>query len=394
MSTRRRLFSRRALLVGCGGVLGCCVVAGGGLGAWVYFANDPVSNVGELEFNNRVAIPPLLEPAIDERRPQGLRPDHPDRGDADRAGRARRDLGHQRSVPGADAARHAAATRWRSRSTTSCRRTPRSTGTACTCRPRWTAGRTRSLPVGETWQPAWTIDQPASTLWYHPHPHGETAEHVYRGVAGLFLLDDDETDALQLPREYGVDDVPLDHPGQEVHRRRRPQDGRRLVPRVTLGGRGSSACWATRSSSTAPTIRSSRSRATLTRFRLLNGSNARFYNLGFADDRPFRLVATENGFVPETRSQLDAVAARTRRARGDRRRLRARRRRGPAQLTKQDLGDSSAARSAPTTPGTSSQFRAASAGAALEPLAGDVDPWRNAAPRRSRRARRRPSSSR
>jgi suppressor of ftsI len=34
------------------------------------------------------------------------------------------------------------------------------------------------------------------------------------------------------------------------------------------------------------------------RFRILNGSNARFYNLGFDDDRTFHLVATENGLVP------------------------------------------------------------------------------------------------
>ena len=30
----------------------------------------------------------------------------------------------------------------------------------------------------------------------------------------------------------------------------------------------------------------------------MNASNARFYNLGFTDDRPFHLIATDNGFVP------------------------------------------------------------------------------------------------
>ena len=56
--------------------------------------------------------------------------------------------------------------------------------------------------------PAWTIRQPAATLWYHPHPHGETEKHIYRGLAGLFIVDDDASpDAL--PHDYGVDDIPL-----------------------------------------------------------------------------------------------------------------------------------------------------------------------------------------
>ena len=34
-----------------------------------------------------------------------------------------------------------------------------------------------TLPVGS-----------AGTYWYHPHPHGHTAEQVYRGMAGLFVV--------------------------------------------------------------------------------------------------------------------------------------------------------------------------------------------------------------
>lgn len=62
---------------------------------------------------------------------------------------------------------------------------------------------------GASWTPSWEIDQPAATLWYHPHPHGDTEQHVYRGLAGLFILDDAEEAELDLPREYGVDDVPV-----------------------------------------------------------------------------------------------------------------------------------------------------------------------------------------
>ena len=62
---------------------------------------------------------------------------------------------------------------------------------------------------GETWPATWTIDQPAATLWFHPHPHGSTKEHVYRGIVGMFIINDDVSDGLPLPRTYGVDDVPL-----------------------------------------------------------------------------------------------------------------------------------------------------------------------------------------
>jgi len=42
-----------------------------------------------------------------------------------------------------------------------------------------------------------TLDQPAASLWFHPHPHGQTAEQVYRGLAGVFLLTDDIDDQLR-----------------------------------------------------------------------------------------------------------------------------------------------------------------------------------------------------
>jgi FtsP/CotA-like multicopper oxidase with cupredoxin domain len=39
----------------------------------------------------------------------------------------------------------------------------------------------------------------AGTYWYHPHPHRRTGAQVYRGLAGLLLVRDDEEDALALP---------------------------------------------------------------------------------------------------------------------------------------------------------------------------------------------------
>ncbi|MBC5945271.1 multicopper oxidase domain-containing protein, partial [Bacillus pumilus] len=68
-------------------------------------------------------------------------------------------------------------------------------------------GPHQTVPAGGSWEPRWQIKQPAATLWYHPHPHGATEKHIYRGLAGLFLIDDDTVDGL--PRDYGIDDIPL-----------------------------------------------------------------------------------------------------------------------------------------------------------------------------------------
>ncbi|MFF8608914.1 multicopper oxidase family protein [Streptomyces sp. NPDC015346] len=49
--------------------------------------------------------------------------------------------------------------------------------------------------------------QVAATLWYHDHAHHMESEHVYRGLAGLYLITDDNEASLPLPR--GSYDVPL-----------------------------------------------------------------------------------------------------------------------------------------------------------------------------------------
>ena len=66
-----------------------------------------------------------------------------------------------------------------------------------------------AIDPGQAWQPSLQINQPASTAWYHPHPHGDTARQVYMGLAGLIYVKDDSSDSLELPTQYGLDDFPL-----------------------------------------------------------------------------------------------------------------------------------------------------------------------------------------
>ncbi|WP_020579221.1 multicopper oxidase family protein [Actinopolymorpha alba] len=148
-------------------------------------------------------------------------------------------------------------------------------------------GPHQPVEPGQSWSPSWRIDQPATTLWYHPHPHGETGRHAYRGLAGMFIVDDEEEAALDLPREYGIDDIPVivqdklfDGDGRFVEGERSPSGtlGDTLLVNGTLG----------------PYYEVSTERV---RLRLLNASTARSYSFGFADDRRFALIGTDGGLL-------------------------------------------------------------------------------------------------
>ena len=45
----------------------------------------------------------------------------------------------------------------------------------------------------ESWTASFEVDQQAATLWYHPHPHGNTGRQAYKGLAGLLLIDDENS---------------------------------------------------------------------------------------------------------------------------------------------------------------------------------------------------------
>ena len=48
---------------------------------------------------------------------------------------------------------------------------------------------------------------PAATLWYHDHAIDVTGRHIYMGLAGFYLIHDDQEESLGLPK--GKDDVAL-----------------------------------------------------------------------------------------------------------------------------------------------------------------------------------------
>ncbi|MBV8456234.1 MAG: multicopper oxidase domain-containing protein [Acetobacteraceae bacterium] len=55
------------------------------------------------------------------------------------------------------------------------------------------------IPPGKRWQVKLSIDQPAATLWFHPHLCPTTAELVIKGLAGLMIVNDQDSESLLSP---------------------------------------------------------------------------------------------------------------------------------------------------------------------------------------------------
>ncbi len=156
------------------------------------------------------------------------------------------------------------------------------------------------IAPGRRWEPTLSIVQPAATCWYHSHTHGRTGEQVYRGLAGMIIIDDEEADSLDLPRRYGVDDLPIiiqdrsfDAEGRFVYSLNEAGEDGWFGERVIVNG-------AVASVAKVP--------AGKLRLRLLNASNARFYIVRFVDGRSFHKIATDGGLleapVPMTNMEM------------------------------------------------------------------------------------------
>lgn len=259
-----------------------------GAGAWIY-SQAVTSNVGDLDFANELAIPPLAETTVapDGTKEVDLRftagQTHlVDDGPSETWGLNGSYLG-----PTIRAAR---GERVRVNVTNGVDETTTLHWHGMHLPARMDGGPHQMVEPGATWSPSWTIDQPAATLWYHPHLHGATADHVYRGAAGMFLVDD-PANAPDLPDSYGVDDVPL-----IVQDKSFDGDGD-----LDTGGRPFSSVGILGDTIVVNGTVNPHLDVTTekVRLRVLNASNARIYDLGFPDGRVFWQVASDAGLLAQ-----------------------------------------------------------------------------------------------
>jgi blue copper oxidase len=140
------------------------------------------------------------------------------------------------------------------------------------------------------WTAAFTVDQEAATLWYHPHLMGTTAKQVYEGLAGFLIVDDEVSDDLRLPKEYGVNDIPL-----ALQERRFNRDGtfayRPTMPDIMHGYFGNALL---ANGVIEPTLQVG---GAILRLRLLNGSNSTLLRLSLSNGEPLHQIATDGGLL-------------------------------------------------------------------------------------------------
>jgi FtsP/CotA-like multicopper oxidase with cupredoxin domain len=150
-------------------------------------------------------------------------------------------------------------------------------------------------------------DQQATALWYHDHAMAITALNVMSGLMGMYLIRDDEEDALGLP--HGKDEVPLiisdrnldtdadgDLTGEllhKVHFLPPPNPENRVLPFLGPFTLVNGVIW--------PHLEVD---ARWVRFRMLNASNFRFYRFELRDEsnapispEALRLIGTDGGLL-------------------------------------------------------------------------------------------------
>ena len=139
--------------------------------------------------------------------------------------------------------------------------------------------------------------QRAGTFWYHPHAHQLTAGQIQRGLAGFFIIGDEEEDALGLPS--GPREILLLLQDREANAAAAfgyaptTADLRTGMLRDVPFGNGVRL----------PTLQVSGQRY---RFRVLNASQARVYLLALDNGASLSVIGNDGGLLPSA-TEVESV---------------------------------------------------------------------------------------
>jgi len=148
------------------------------------------------------------------------------------------------------------------------------------------------VTAGGTFNYQFAVNQRAGLYWYHPHTDMLTGSQAYRGLAGLFIVNDAEEAALNLPS--GAYEIPL-----VIQDKRLSGSSLNYNPtsmEVMSGFMGESIVV----NGVASPYTDVASR--YYRLRILNGSNARIYNLAFSNNQPFTIIGSDGGLLKNPQS--------------------------------------------------------------------------------------------
>lgn len=146
----------------------------------------------------------------------------------------------------------------------------------------------RKLEPKSSWSPIISIHQPACTCWYHADSMLNAAFQVYRGLAGLWIIEDAQSKTASLPNKYGVNDIPLILQDQQINKEGvqlfDPNQKQFFGKRLFVNGQESSYHNVTRG---------------WVRLRIVNASLSRAYELRLDNEKPLHLIATGLGMLAE-----------------------------------------------------------------------------------------------
>lgn len=160
-------------------------------------------------------------------------------------------------------------------------------------------GPMQGIKPNQSWQPSFVVDQPAATLWFHPHFIGTTANQVYYGLAGLIYIEDEISNDLNLPDIYGENDIPL-----IIQDRNFNNDGS-LDYRTSMMGvvPGEEIII---NGTIKPYLNIGHDKI---RLRILNGSNSENFNLSLSDNMGFLMIASDGGLLSKPLSKKSLFLA-------------------------------------------------------------------------------------
>jgi FtsP/CotA-like multicopper oxidase with cupredoxin domain len=148
--------------------------------------------------------------------------------------------------------------------------------------PRFAIGQ------GQSYVYEFEVRNRAGTYWYHPHPHHRTGAQVYRGLAGVLIVSDEEEAAAGLPsgpREMVcvLQDRTFTIGNQLVLPDDMMTQRHGFIGQTMLVNGRMQQRFAVDSAAY--------------RLRLLNGSNSRVYSLVWSDGRPITVIGTDGGLL-------------------------------------------------------------------------------------------------
>ncbi|MCB0094655.1 MAG: multicopper oxidase family protein [Caldilineaceae bacterium] len=163
---------------------------------------------------------------------------------------------------------------------------------------------------GESYIYEFEVKNQAGTYWFHPHSHGRAGEQTYKGLAGLFLVMDEDEQALDLPAgEYELplvlQDRIFDAENQFVYQAETGGASGTMggMNHGNMGGGMDDMMTQMMGQLGDRILVNGHLDATLEvatrvyRLRLLNGSNARIYKLAWADGAPLTVIGTDDGLL-------------------------------------------------------------------------------------------------